>query len=331
MKRVLIALSSLRRAKVSWKALGRDVSMKALLVEKSLSAFKKLSDLQTKYPDIEIVTINADFRDSIGRILHEIPSNAFAFFLIDPMGWRIPMRKIAPLLQRQKSEILFNFMFDFINRAASMDSPATVSGLDELLPIGKWRTDLRKIQDGLGDDRTTARKIVLIDAFRDSLRELGGYRYVADIPVMRPIRDRLLYSLVYATRRAEGIEVFRDCQIKTLNEQDAVRSATKAKATGSAGQGEMFSALEEMGPDATQAFLRSERVKAQRLLMDLVPQAPEWVTWDQLWPQVLAQYSIRLTELKAIAVDLRRNSQLLFPDWEEGRRVPQSGYRVQRR
>jgi hypothetical protein len=66
-------------------------------------------------------------------------SGAFAFFFIDPKGWRIPLARLQPLLARSKSEVTFNFMFEFINRAASMSEPVTVAGLNELMPHGDWR------------------------------------------------------------------------------------------------------------------------------------------------------------------------------------------------
>ena len=238
-----IALHALRAAKASWSKLGREVPMKALLVEKSRKAYKALTGLQASYPDVEIKAFNADFRVTIDRLLAEIPTGAFAFLLLDPKGWRISMRQIAPLLRRPNSEVLFNFMFEFVNRAASMLTPVTVAGLDELLPIGRWRENLAEVGTGIEEDRAAARKAVLIDAFREVLSELGNYRFVAEVPVLRPVRDRLLYSLIYATRSTAGIEVFRDCQIRTLTEQDTVRSATKAKASGTVGQGEMFDEL----------------------------------------------------------------------------------------
>lgn len=325
-----IALLALRAAKVSWSKLDRQVQMKALLVEKSPKAFRALEGLQAKYPDVQIKAFNADFRGTIDQLLAEIPTSAFAFLLLDPKGWKIPMEQIAPLLRRPNSEVLFNFMFEFVNRAASMSTPATVAGLDELLPIGRWRENLAMVGAGLSEERAAARKTVLIDAFREVLRELGDYRYVAEVPVLRPVRDRLLYSLIYATRSATGIEVFRDSQIKTLTEQDTVRSATKAKASRTAGQSEMFGTPEEMGPDLTQQFLRGERAAAPRALVEIAPIAPATISWGQLWPQVLALHAVRRTELNGIAVKLRNEGRLLFPDWQPGKRVPQAVYRVQR-
>ena len=86
------------------------------------------------------------------QIVSDIPADAFAFFLIDPKGWRIPLLKLKPMLARPKSEMTFNFMFEFINRAASMTEPATVAGLDELMPYGDWRARPRR-----GAARTSVR------------------------------------------------------------------------------------------------------------------------------------------------------------------------------
>lgn len=67
------------------------------------------------------------------NILQNIPSRSFAFFFIDPKGRRIDMKRIAPLLRRPHSEVVFNFMFDFIHRAASIESSGVAASLDELI------------------------------------------------------------------------------------------------------------------------------------------------------------------------------------------------------
>ena len=125
-----IALNALHRAKESWKKLGRDVRMSAHLVEKDAKAYAQLAQVPAKYPDLVVKTYNGDFLTIIDSILSAIPRDAFAFFLIDPKGWGIPIQKLQALLSRQHSEIIFNFMFDFINRAASMKDPAIIKALD---------------------------------------------------------------------------------------------------------------------------------------------------------------------------------------------------------
>jgi three-Cys-motif partner protein len=200
-----IALNALRRAKASWKERGRDVKMSSFLVERDADAYKKLVQVPPKYPDIAIKTYAADFLTVVSEILKDIPGDAFAFFLIDPKGWRIPLNILAPLLARSHSEVIFNFMFDFINRAANIKNPDVVTGLNELIPHGDWRATMEAAESshpsGLSSDE---RKAILVDAFASNLAHFGSYTYVAETTVLRPVRDRPLYCLFYATPPPEG-------------------------------------------------------------------------------------------------------------------------------
>ena len=327
-----IALNALRRARASWKERSRDVRMSAFLVERDPEAYKKLAQVPMLYPDISIKTYSADFLTVLPRILADIPAGAFAFFLIDPKGWRIALNALAPMLVRANSEVIFNFMFDFINRAASIKDPAIVSGLDELMPYGDWRVELAEAEhDRPGGLTSDQRKAILVGGFSKSLRKLGKYEYVAETTVLRPLKDRPLYCLFYATRHQTGIEVFRDCQVKALMEQSKTRAATKVRhAETSSGQKEIFQSLHDMGPDELVSFLEAQRAEAEKTLLQLTPKTPGSILYEKLWPQVLARHVVRLPDVNKMAATLRDAGTLLFPDWEKGKRVPQPRYRTQR-
>jgi len=317
-----IALSALRQARASWLGIGRKVRMSAHLVEKSAAAYSRLKEVSARYPDISITTYNSDFESAVPHLLTNIPPQAFMFLFVDPKGWRIRVDSVAPLFKRPNSEIVFNFMFDFINRAASMNDPVIVRGLDELIPHGNWRDRLKEISASQSD-APVLRKEVLIDAFSETLSQIGSYTYVAETPILRPLADRTLYSLIYATRKETGIEVFRDCQVKTLRTQSAVRGAAKvANSEADSGQIEIFASMGEMAPDPTEVFLQSELRLAESLLLELSPPAPASVAYGDIWPQVLAKHAIRKTELNAVAARLRKEGRLLFADWKERQRVP---------
>jgi len=113
--------------------------MTAVLVEHQEKAYAQLATIQPRFPDIEVKPYHADFISIVPNIVADIPRVAFAFFLIDPKGWDIPLLKLMPMLARPKSEVTFNFMFEFINRAASMSDADTVAALNELMPYGDWR------------------------------------------------------------------------------------------------------------------------------------------------------------------------------------------------
>jgi three-Cys-motif partner protein len=327
-----IALNALRHAKASWKERGRDVRMSAFLVERDAGAYKQLAKVPAKYPDVEIKTYPADFRTVLPEILKDIPPGAFAFFLIDPKGWRIPLTALAPMLARPHSEVIFNFMFDFINRAASIKDAAVVTGLNELMPHGGWRSALEAAEGAHPSGLTSeGRKAMLVDAFKANLAHYGHYEYVAEITVLRPVKDRPLYCLFYATRHPQGIEVFRDCQAEAMKEQSKTRAATKVRhAEVKTGQAEIFQSLHDMGPDDLTTFLKAERAGAEQSLLNLTPEQPDAIRYEKLWPQVLARHVVRKTDVNQIAARLRTDGRLLFPDWEKERRVPQPHYRTQR-
>jgi three-Cys-motif partner protein len=325
-----IALNALRRAKATWKQHGREVKMSAFLVERDKTAHSRLAQVPSRYPDLMIKTHCADFLDVAPTILGEIAPGAFGFFLVDPKGWRISLKTLAPLLSRANSEVIFNFMFDFINRAASMEEPKVVAGLDELIPFGNWREALAK-GERAGGLSPEERNEILVNAFSENLRQIGNYGYVADTAVLRPTKDRPLYSLLYCTRSKKGIEVFRDCQIAALEEQSRTRAAVKiGHAQTTSGQGEIFLSLHEMAPDDLLRYLQSEREAATRRILELTPVQPDTIQYDQLWPQILARRVVTKVDVNKIVARLRTENQLLIPDWEKRKRVPQDGYRLQR-
>ena len=97
--------------------------------------------------------------------MKDIPADAFAFFLIDPKGWRIPLRQLEPMLKRPNSEVIFNFMFEFINRAASIEDPTIVSGLQELMPMANGESSsniwkLRRIRRLTDESRSSSMRSV---------------------------------------------------------------------------------------------------------------------------------------------------------------------------
>jgi three-Cys-motif partner protein len=323
-----IALSALRRAKAAWKLQHRDVKMTALLVERDPSAYARLAAIRARYPDILIKTYNADFISIVPRIVADIPADAFAFFLIDPKGWRISLVELQSLLARPNSEVTFNFMFEFINRAASMSDPAVIKGLDELMPHGDWRQRLRNAEEQTGRPVTSDdRKEILAAGFSESLKQIGGYQYVAETTVLRPLRDRPIYCLFYATRHERGIAVFRDCQVAALIEQSKARAMGKVQHKAhSSGQSELFDSLHDMGPDDTNALLERERMNAKATILELAPRRPQTIRYRELWPAVLSRHVVRLKDVNALCGAMKKTGELIFPTWGERKRVPDDAY-----
>jgi hypothetical protein len=92
----------------------------------------------------------------------------------------------------------------------------------------------------------------------------------------------------------------------------------------------MFESLLDMAPDKTEAMLEREQRRATGLIRDLVPKAPTSIPYRTLWATVLAKHAVRRTDVNGICAAMRKSGELLFPDWEPRKQVPQDHYRVQR-
>ena len=180
----------------------------------------------------------------------------------------------------------------------------------------------------------------MAEAFRETLRILGRFEYVAEVPVLQRVKDRTLYSLfygtrsskgieVFGTRSSKGIEVFRDCHVRTERQQSTVRQQTKyAHREAKTRQPGLFAADVPLARDETADFLEREKKAAEATLLALVPAAPKTTTYEKIWPQVLERHVVTKPEVNSIGAALRAAGKLEFPDWEIRRRVPQDGYRM---
>ena len=120
---IAISLGILEQCRKELLRRGKSLRFRALYVEKSKTAYARLErHLQDHSPEgIETKPLKGDFVDLRQQILDWCGTGSFAFFFIDPKGWTdVRVDVLKPLLQRPQSEFLINFMYDFVNRAASM-------------------------------------------------------------------------------------------------------------------------------------------------------------------------------------------------------------------
>ena len=125
-----IALNAMQMVKARSKANGRQVNFVAHLVEQDVKAYRKLAEIPKKFPELSIQTYNDDFLQVIKPISDAIQIAEYRFVFIDPKGWKIDLKSLSVLLSQQNSEVVFNFMFDFINRFVSHPDPSVLETLD---------------------------------------------------------------------------------------------------------------------------------------------------------------------------------------------------------
>ena len=195
---IAISLRTMEECRRVLKGQGVNVKMRALYIERDDVAFVRLRTyLQQSSPEgIAAMCMHGDFVDLRDDILNWCGRQAFTFFFIDPKGWKsVAVPLLQPLLARPYSEFLINFMYDFINRTASM--PAWKQEIAYFLGC-----DTETV-DRLDGQAPGQREESLLRTYRESLklafknRQPNQSARTAHVRVMDPVRRRPKYHLVY--------------------------------------------------------------------------------------------------------------------------------------
>jgi three-Cys-motif partner protein len=238
---IAISLQILDHCRQALGRRGMSLRVRALYIEKDKAAFARLDQfLSSRTPSgIKAEGWPGDFVALREKVLNWCGTGAFAFFFIDPTGWKaVGATMLQPLLKRPRSEFLINFMYDFVNRTASMSD-----WKDEIAALLGETVDIDNLH-GL------EREKLLLNTYRKNLKQhlpaegkwQGRSAYVR---VLDRQKERPKYHLVYLTTHPRGTIEFMEISENLDQVQKHVRAATKqhARITKS-GMGELF------GPEA---------------------------------------------------------------------------------
>src|SRR6266545_3073916 len=150
----------------------RRPRIRCFFSENNRQAYNKLASAISIFhrpaEDFEIKTYYGEFENAISEIQTFI-GRSFPLIFIDPTGWTgYSLSKIGPIFGRPKCEVLINFMYDFVNRAASMSDAKTIASLDPILGGPAWETRL---------DPTVTRGRAVEKLFRDNLALVGNFDF----------------------------------------------------------------------------------------------------------------------------------------------------------
>ncbi|MBZ0217729.1 MAG: three-Cys-motif partner protein TcmP [Fimbriimonadaceae bacterium] len=216
-----VALDVLKRVKERLP----NVIIKAVFCEERRKAFKELcAFLAGNSGNIDTRCFHGRFEDHIANIETFIGKQGFRFAFIDPTGWNVDVSAISPLLKDSWSEVLFNFMAEFIGRFPDFDKVR--DAYSSLLGDVDWKSRFEALPDSIPNDEK------VLQIFRDVLKEKWGFSHVLELPVRKAGRDRTFYKLVYGTRSPHGVLAFREAQAKAEKEGFAVEFEAKTVETG---------------------------------------------------------------------------------------------------
>lgn len=127
------------------------------------------------------------------------------FAFIDPFGWKgVPFALVKEILANPSCEVLFNFMYEEINRF--IEHPDQPTNFDDLFGSPDWR-GVAQIADA------HARREFLHGLYMRQLRGEAGARYVRSFE-MRNKKDATDYFLFFATNNPRGMEKMKEAMWK---------------------------------------------------------------------------------------------------------------------
>jgi three-Cys-motif partner protein len=315
----MIAIDTLKDAQKKLTAMGKRRRIRCFLCERNPEAYEKLAAAVAPHhkPEqgFEIDTHGGAFTDAIPRISAFI-QNSFALIFIDPTGWTgYNFDLIKPILTPRKTEVLINYMYDFINRAVSMPDTATVRSFDGILGGPGWKDRLDP--ELVAGDRGMAVETL----FRKTLADVGQFKFVVSTKVYRPTIDRPHFFLTYATKYDAGLSTFRETEYKALQQQAANRSAAKTrKREEESGSVDMFGGLDSaVESEQIDDFVIAQMTSAKSFLLTMLRAGPK--SFADVWVGVLEHFVLRVTNVKDICVALARE-KAIENTWGGGNRKP---------
>lgn len=189
---------------------------RALFIEKDPAAFTRLENfLASKhFAGIQTDAFRGEFTPLRTQILDWCGEHDFAFFFVDPTGWKdVGVSTLRPLLIRPNSEFLITFMYNFVNRT---------------LPQRNFIEEMQALLGtNIDDIPSDNREQTIVRRYRERLKQVfppgGGDGWIVFQPILHPQMNRTWYHLVYLTRHPKGVEVFSEVSDKVESIQAQVR------------------------------------------------------------------------------------------------------------
>ncbi len=313
-----IAIDVLRDAQKQILAhTGRRPKIRCFFSENNPKAFAKLASAVAPFhkPEegFEIKTYCGDFEDAISEIQGFI-GRSFPLIFIDPKGWSgYAFDKIKPLFDRPKCEVLINFMYDFVNRAASMSDAKTIASLDPILGGPNWEERL---------DSSLPRGRAVEKLFRDTLKGTGDFEFVVSTKIDRSTADRPLFFIAYGTKSHDGLKVFRETEYRALQANARDRAnAKERKREDKTGSPDLFAGMDADVQELTiDDIVKEQKALASKDLLAVLQQFGP-AHFSHVWTVLLQGYMLRVTNVKDICVDLAKDGKI-ENTWGGGNRKP---------
>lgn len=279
------AIDVLTKAQSDLHLRQRAPSLRALLIEKEHDSFVQLDTFAKAQQGIEVSAKNWDFAEHTSDIVRYVTQKpkSFSFVLIDPTGWEAAcLDKIAPLLRLQPGEVMINLMTSWITRFLD----------DESKPFGRLLgPDVTALRQLDGEEREEA----IVRRYCEEVRRVGNFRYVCALPILKAKLDSFHYYLIYATRNARGVEVFKETERDSNRFMHEIRAEAQLhRDFERTNQYPLLQANELYRESKYSRFRQKNLLEAKRRVVSLL-QSSRDVGFDDVWAESM-QFACVLPE-----------------------------------
>ncbi|MDM8005772.1 MAG: three-Cys-motif partner protein TcmP [Phycisphaerae bacterium] len=314
-----IALAELRKARDTLAQRGKKVHIRCLFLEKAKEAYQRLRAFAEGVRDAEVVTLNADFEESISQIVAFVQSGgvrSFPFVFVDPTGWTgFAMDRIGPLLRLRPGEVLINFMTGHILRFIESPQGQTQESFEALFATDAYRNRIAGLK---GQDREDT----VVRAYMDAVQCEGDFRHVCPAIVLRSEKDRTHFHLIYATRSLRGVEVFKAAEKTAMKVMEQARAKAQQRSrVQKSGQQELFRSEDMHDPSYYEGLRNRYLTQACHLIEDVFRQSPR-ALYDTLWSQVMALPLVWESDLKKWIGDWQKSGAVEIEGLEPPEKTP---------
>jgi three-Cys-motif partner protein len=309
------AIEVLRDTRKVLQARGRNPTMRCLLIEKDPQSYRKLKAFCDAINDLEVAPRNWDFTAHAADIIRFVKSRnkSFPFIFIDPTGWEtLADDLINPILKLEPGEVLINLMTSWITRFLS------VEGKHFELLLGPDLPRLRQLQGQEQEEE-------LVRCYAAKVASAGNFKYTCTLPVMKADQDAFHFYMIYATRHARGVEVFKETERSVIEFMHEARAkAQQRRRLAQSGQYSLLPAEAHYRERRFTEFQLRNLTLAKNQLLAMLQDA-EQVPYDEAWYTVMQYSAVTDRDLKEWLAEWKSSGSLTFSNVELSQRLPRKG------
>jgi three-Cys-motif partner protein len=260
------------------------------------------------YPTIKAYCINNNFQVAFKELLDSIkPHESLipSFCFVDPFGYKdTPFELFEKYLSNKKAELLYNFMFEEINRfITTQNSPKLMETYSKLFGVNS----IEELQEFIGDNKRDDRKKIVVDYYSRQLLDKTAAKYVLNFEFKKNGRTKMF--LFYATKSPHGLQLMKK-QMWKVDDTGLYLFDDKKQANQI-----QFEFVKDMQDDNMRQDLADQlfhKFTGKTVHIDTIK---EFVLLETIYPiENFMKNSLKILEKKQLVTATNRKKALSYPD-----------------